>query len=156
MNNFLKLVGSIFICFLPGIIGGFFTTNNLYPWYDTLVKPFYNPPNWVFAPVWTILYTLMGISLFLVIKSEKPKAKTQGLIFFAAQLVLNGLWSIIFFGLHQIFWAFVLIIVLILLICLTIWKFYIISKPAAFILFPYLLWVSFAAVLNLSLYFLNS
>ena len=156
MKNFLKLVVSIVICFLPGIIGGFFTTNNLYPWYDTLVKPFFNPPSWVFAPVWTILYTLMGISLFLVIKSEKSINNTQGLIFFIIQLILNGLWSILFFGLHQIFWAFVLIILLIAFICLTIWKFYTVSKPAAFVLLPYLLWVSFAAVLNFTLYLLNS
>lgn len=155
MKNFLKLIGSIFICYLPGIIGGFFTANNLYPWYGTLVKPSFNPPSWVFSPVWTTLYTLMGISLFLVLKSKYSPDKRQGLIFFAIQLFLNGLWSIVFFGLHQILWAFIVIILLLLFITLSIWKFYSVSKPAAYILIPYLLWVSFASVLNFSLYQLN-
>jgi len=156
MSNFLKLVGSIFICFLPGIIGGFFTANNLYPWYDTLVKPSFNPPSWVFSPVWTTLYTLMGISLFLVLKVEDSIDKKQGLVFLAIQLVLNGLWSIVFFGLHQILWAFVVIILLLLFIILSILKFYKVSRLVAYILIPYLLWVSFATVLNFSLYQLNS
>lgn len=155
MKNFLKLIGSIFICFLPGIIGGFFTANNLYPWYDTLIKPSFNPPSWVFSSVWSTLYTLMGISLFLVLKAEDSSDKKQGLMFFAVQLVLNGLWSIVFFGLHQILWAFIIIILLLLFIILSIWKFYRISKPAAYILIPYLLWVSFATILNYSLYNLN-
>ena len=155
MKNFLKLIGSIFICFLQGIIGGFFTANNLYPWYDTLVKPSFNPPSWVFSPVWTTLYTLMGISLFLVLKAENSPDKRLGLIFFAVQLVFNGLWSIVFFGMHQILWAFIVIIFLLLFISLSIWKFYRISKMAAYILIPYLLWVSFATVLNFRLYQIN-
>ncbi len=155
MKNFLKIIGSIFVCFLPAIVGGFFTANNLYPWYDTLIKPSFNPPGWVFSPVWTTLYTLMGISLFLLLKAENSKNKTQGLVFFAMQLVLNSLWSIVFFGLHQILWAFIMIIFLLAFIILSIWKFYQVSKPAAYILVPYLLWVSFATVLNFSLYKLN-
>jgi benzodiazapine receptor len=156
MKNFLKLIGLIFVCFLPGIIGGFFTANNLSPWYGLLVKPSFNPPSWIFSPVWTTLYTLMGISLFLILKAENSRDKTQGVVFFCVQLVLNGLWSIVFFGLHQILLAFILIIFLLLFIILSILKFYSVSKPAAYILIPYLLWVSFASVLNLSLYQLNS
>ncbi len=155
MKNFLKLIGSIFVCFLPGIVGGFFTANNLYPWYDTLVKPSFNPPSWVFSPVWTMLYTLMGISLFLLLKAENSENRTQGLVFFVMQLILNSLWSIIFFELHQILWAFVVIIFLLLFIILSIWKFYQVSKTTAYILVPYLLWVSFATVLNFSIYRLN-
>lgn len=155
MKNFLKLIAAIFICFLPGIIGGFFTAKNLYPWYDTLVKPEFNPPSWVFSPVWTTLYTLMGISLFLILKAESSKDKTQGIVFFTIQLVLNGLWSVVFFGMHQILWAFILIILLLIFIALLIFKFYRISKTAAYLLVPYILWVSFATVLNFSLYLLN-
>ena len=155
MKNIIKLVGLIFVCFLPGIIGGFFTANNLYPWYELLAKPSFNPPSWVFSPVWTTLYTLMGISLFLILKADKSRNKTLGTVFFGVQLILNGLWSIVFFGLHQIILAFVVIILLMLFIILSIWKFYNISKPAAYILIPYLLWVSFATVLNFALYLLN-
>jgi len=155
MKKILKLVGSIFICFLPGIIGGFFTAKNLYPWFDTLTKPSFNPPSWVFSPVWTTLYTLMGISLFMILNSEKSKDRTQGRVFFIIQLALNGLWSIVFFGMHEILWAFVLIIFLLLFIILSMFKFYKVSKPAAYILIPYLLWVSFATVLNFSLHILN-
>jgi len=156
MKNILKLFGSIFICFLPGIIGGYFTVSNLYPWFETLVKPSFNPPAEVFSPVWTILYTLMGISLFLIISSKPSRDKSYGLLFFGIQLVLNGLWSIVFFGLHQLLWAFVVIIALLVFIILTMLKFYKIKRIAVYILIPYLLWVSFAAVLNYSLYLLNS
>ena len=155
MKDILKLLGLIFVCFLPGIIGGFFTANNLYPWFNSLIKPSFNPPSWVFSPVWTTLYPLMGISLFMISKTEKTKDKTLGIIFFFVQLALNGIWSIVFFGLHQLLLAFLIIILLLLFIILSIWKFYNISKPAAYILIPYLLWVSFATVLNFSLYMLN-
>lgn len=155
MKNLLKLVGLIFVCFLPGIIGGFFTSNNLYPWFNSLVKPPFNPPSWVFSPVWTTLYTLMGISLFLVLKSDSSVNKTKGMLFFAIQLFLNGLWSVVFFGMHQILSAFVIIVALLIFIILSILEFYKISKFAAYILIPYLIWVSFASVLNFSLYWLN-
>lgn len=155
MKNILKLIGLIFICFLPGIIGGFFTANNLYPWFSLLTKPSFNPPSWIFSPVWTVLYTLMGIALFLVLKADNFKYKVRGIVFFTIQLVLNGLWSIVFFGLHQLLLAFVVIIALLVFIILSIIEFYKFSKPAAYILIPYLIWVSFASVLNLSLYLLN-
>lgn len=155
MKNLLKIIGLIFICFLPGIIGGFFTFNNLYPWFSLLTKPSFNPPNWIFSPVWTILYTLMGISLFLILKAESSKNKIKGVVFFAIQLVLNGLWSIVFFGLHQILLAFAVIITLLVFIILSIIEFYKVSKSAAYVLIPYLIWVSFASVLNFSLYLIN-
>ena len=155
MKNLLKLIGLIFICFLPGIVGGFFTANNLYPWFSLLTKPSFNPPSWIFSPVWTVLYTLMGISLFLFLKADNFKNKTIGVVFFAIQLVLNGLWSIVFFGLHQLLLAFVVIMALLVFIILSIIEFYKVSKPAAYILIPYLIWASFASVLNISLYLLN-
>ncbi len=155
MKNLLKLIGLIFVCFLPGIIGGFFTANNLYPWFSLLIKPSFSPPSWIFSPVWTVLYILMGISLYLISKSYNSKDKIRGIVFFSIQLFLNGLWSIVFFGLHQILLAFVVIIALLAFIILSIVQFYKISKLAAYILIPYLLWVSFASVLNFSLYLLN-
>ncbi len=155
MKNFFKLTGSIFVCFLPGIIGGFITAKNIYPWFSFLKKPFFSPPSWVFSPVWTMLYILMGVSLFLVLKAENSKDKIQGTIFFGIQLVLNGLWSIVFFGLHNILLAFIVIIFLLLFILLSILKFFNVSKNAAYLLIPYLLWVSFASILNFSLYILN-
>ncbi len=155
MRNLLKVIGLIFVCFLPGVIGGFFTANNLYPWFNSLAKPSFSPPSWVFSPVWTVLYTLMGISLFLILKADNSKNKTLGLVFFTIQLVLNGLWSIVFFGLHQILLAFGVIIALLIFIILSIFEFYKVSKTSAYILIPYVIWVSFASVLNFSLYLLN-
>lgn len=139
MKNFLKIIGLIFICFLPGIIGGYFTANNLYPWFSLLIKPSFSPPSWIFSPVWTSLYTLMGISLFLVLKADDSKNKIQGVVFFAIQLVLNGLWSIVFFGLHQILLAFVVIIALLVFIILSVFQFYKVSKYSAYLLIPYVM-----------------
>lgn len=155
MKNFLKLISFVLICFIPGIIGGFFTVNNLYPWFSLLAKPPFNPPAWIFSPVWTLLYILMGVSLFLIINDNNSKSKTQGLIFFIIQLILNGLWSIVFFCLHQILLAFIVIIALLVFIILSMINFYKVSKSAMYILIPYLLWVSFASILNISLYLLN-
>ena len=155
MRNILKIIGLISVCFLPGVIGGFFTANNLYPWFNSLAKPSFSPPSWVFSPVWTVLYTLMGISLFLILKADNSKNKTLGIVFFTIQLVLNGLWSIVFFGLHQILLAFGVIIALLIFIILSIFEFYKVSKTSAYILIPYIIWVSFASVLNFSLYLLN-
>lgn len=155
MKNIFKLIFSIFVCFLPGITGGYFTSKNLYPWYELIKKPFFTPPDWVFSPVWTILYILMGISLFLILNAANSKQKKHGIIFFAIQLVLNGLWSIVFFGLRSILGAFIIIIFLLAFIILTIFKFYQVSKPAGYILIPYLIWVSYATVLNFYIYQLN-
>jgi benzodiazapine receptor len=155
MKNFLKFLFSLFICFSPAVIGGLVTAKNICPWYDTLSKPSFTPPNWVFSPAWTILYTLMAISLFFVLKTANSKDKTYGLVFFAIQLFLNGLWSVLFFGLHSILGALANIILLLLFIILTMLKFYKISKPAFYLLIPYLLWVSFATALNFAVFILN-
>lgn len=146
-----KLIISILICEFAGIIGSIFTSRSVTEWYPTLVKPSINPPSWIFAPVWTILFLLMGISLYLVWNKKNKIA----LIFFSIQLGLNILWSIIFFGLKSPLFAFIEIILLWVSILITIIKFYKISKNAAYLLIPYLLWVTFAAILNFLIFKLN-
>ncbi|MEO0113915.1 MAG: TspO/MBR family protein [candidate division WOR-3 bacterium] len=152
----LKLVGSIIICQLAGVIGSIFTTRSIPTWYASLKKPIFNPPNWLFGPVWTGLFLLMGIAVFLVWQKGMsfPQLK-PALIVFGIQLVFNILWSILFFGLRSPFIAFIEIIILWVLILVTVLFFYPISKTAGLLLFPYLLWVSFAAILNFVLWRLN-
>ena len=156
LNKTAKLVISIIGCQLAGIIGAFFTSPSIPTWYESLTKPSFIPPNWVFAPAWTTLFLLMGISAYLIwIKGAKNREVKTALIIFDIQLGLNILWSVLFFGLQSPLYAFVEIIVLWFLILLTILKFYPISKKAAYLLIPYLLWVSFAAILNFSVMILN-
>jgi tryptophan-rich sensory protein len=157
LKDILKLIGSILICQLAGFIGSLFTTPAIPTWYKTLTKPAFNPPNSIFSPVWIILFLLMGISLFLVWqKNQKDRNVKIALLFFTVQLVLNTFWSILFFGLKSPLWAFIEIIILWFAILLTIIKFFKVSKPAALLLLPYILWVSFAAFLNFSLWRLNA
>jgi len=145
----LKLILSIGICLGAGILGSFFTVSSIPNWYVTLNKPFFSPPNWVFGPVWTILYILMGYSLYLVWKKKKVPSV------FWLQLILNASWSIIFFGMKNPGLALIDIALLWVAIVLTIKSFYKISKSAAYLLIPYLLWVSFASILNISIWLLN-
>jgi benzodiazapine receptor len=119
-----------------------------------LNKPFFNPPHWLFGPVWITLYLLMGISLYLIWNNDGKDSKSA-LIVFSIQLGLNTLWSLLFFGLKNPLLAFIEIILLWLFIVLTILFFYQKSKTASFLLIPYLLWVSFASVLNFSIFYLN-
>jgi tryptophan-rich sensory protein len=156
LNNFLKLVIAIVVSELAGIVGSVFTVSSIPTWYATLQKPSFSPPNWIFGPVWTTLYFLMGIAVFLVWKKGLERKDVKiALGVFGGQLVLNALWSIIFFGLHNPFWAFVEIIVLWLAILWTMFAFYKISRPAAYLLLSYILWVSFAAYLNYSIWIIN-
>ena len=145
-----KLIISIAIPLLAGMIGSLFTFSEITTWYATLNKPSFSPPNWVFGPVWTLLYLLMGISLFLVWKKYEKRKKDRkikfGLWFFSLQLVLNVFWSLLFFGFHNIFLAFVEIIALWLAIFITIYRFSKIDKNAAYLLVPYILFVSFSPV----------
>ena len=152
----MKLFISIGITLLVGSLGGFFTSSAVKGWYALANKPSFNPPIWIFAPVWTSWYLLMGISLYLVWKSDAAKKlKQMALTFFTIQLVLNFFWSIIFFYAHQPGWAFVEIIALWAMILLTILWFGKISPTAAWLLVPYICWVSFASVLNYSIWNLN-
>jgi len=156
LNNFFKLVIAIVVSELAGVIGSVFTISAIPTWYAALQKPSFSPPNWIFGPVWTTLYLLIGVAAFLVWRHglERKEVKTA-LAIFGGQLVLNTLWSIIFFGLHNHFWAFIEIIVLWSAILWTIFAFYKISRPAAYLLLPYILWVSFAGYLNYSIWILN-
>ncbi|OGG92460.1 TspO protein [Candidatus Kuenenbacteria bacterium RIFCSPLOWO2_12_FULL_42_13] len=156
LNNFFKLVIAIGVSELAGIIGSVFTISAIPNWYAGLVKPALNPPAWVFGPAWTTLYTLMGIAAFLVWRMgwERKEVK-MALEVFGIQLFLNAIWSIIFFGLQNPGWALVDIILLWLAIVWTMVVFYKISRPAAYLLVPYLLWVSFASYLNYSIWMLN-
>lgn len=153
-KNLPKLIFSIGICLGVGVLGSFFTISSIPTWYVTLNKPFFSPPNWVFAPVWTTLYILMGIALYLIWTS-KIQLRQHVLNLFFIQLGLNVLWSLIFFGWHNPLLALVDIIALWIAIVLTIKYFYPVSRLAAYLLIPYLLWVSFASILNLSIILLN-
>ena len=156
MNNIGKLVTSIVVCQLAGLLATPFTTSSVNTWYTTLAKPAFSPPNWVFGPVWTTLYFLMGVSLYLIWqKGTKNKKVKVALYFFAVQLFLNFIWSLLFFGLRSPALALIEIIALLALIVITAYKFYGIDKIAAYLLIPYILWVSFATILNLSIVILN-
>lgn len=156
MSNILKLIISIVICQLAGIIGAFFTTDSIPTWYNSLNKPEFNPPNWLFGPVWTILYLLMGISLFIIWKEDlKNKNVKNAFAIFIVQLIINLLWSVVFFGMHSISGGLIVIIVLLVIIIITIVKFKKISFTASILLIPYLLWVCFATILNFYFYKLN-
>ena len=156
INNILKLVIAIVISELAGVLGSLFTMPSIPTWYATLIKPALNPPSWVFGPVWTMLFILMGIAAFLVWKRGLNRKDVKiALIVFIGQLALNALWSIIFFGLHNPGIAFIEIIFLWLAILATIIVFSKISRPAAWLLLPYIIWVSFAAYLNYSIRILN-
>ncbi len=156
INNPFKLIIAIVVSNLAGIIGSFFTVPAIPGWYAGLEKPALNPPNWVFGPAWTTLYTLIGIAAFLVWKKGWQKKEVKkALAIFGLQLFLNATWSIVFFGWQSPAWALVNIILLSLAIIWTVAVFYRISKPAAYLLLPYLAWVSFAAYLNYSILILN-
>lgn len=177
-NNLSKLVISIIICELAGFIGSAFTVSQINTWYASLNKPSFNPPNWIFGPVWTAIFVLMGIALYLVwikkwetkneiyhrkIKAWNPFSrkflgawqKANVILVFATQLVLNVLWSILFFGLHSPGVAFFELLMLWFAIIFLIINFYKVSKVAAWLLLPYILWVSFAAILNLAIFLIN-
>lgn len=148
------LVFSILLPLLAGFLGSYFTLSSIDTWYQTLNKPFFNPPNFLFGPVWTILYILMGFSFYLVLTSKSKKKDLAVKIFFV-QLFLNLLWSFIFFGLQNPVLAFLEIAVLWIAIFMTIKLFLPISKNAVYLLIPYIAWVSFALILNLSIALLN-
>lgn len=151
-----KLITAIAISELAGIIGSVFTIPSIAGWYAGIVKPYFNPPAWVFEPVWTTLFMLMGVSAFLIWKKGLDRRDVKiALGIFLGQLVLNTLWSIIFFSLHSPGVALIEIVFLWLSILATIVVFARISKTAAWLLSPYILWVSFAMYLNCSIWLLN-
>ncbi len=154
--DFKKLFIILGATFLIAFLGSAVTTPSIGSWYSTLNKPFFNPPNWIFAPVWTILFLLMGIAGYSVWREGKNDQDVKkALKFYFSQLVFNFLWSFIFFYLHQPLIAFLDIMVLWVLIFLTINNFKKISTNAAYLLYPYLIWVSFASILNLAIVVIN-
>lgn len=156
VNEIPKLIVSIFVCQSAGLIGSIFTSPAIPTWYVTLNKPFFTPPNWLFAPVWITLYLLMGVSAFLVWRKGLANRQVQiALTIFGVQLIFNAFWSVAFFGLKSPLAGLIVIIVLWIAIVLTILKFFKISKTAGLVLIPYILWVSFAAFLNVTIVILN-
>ena len=147
IKKWQKLAISIIICFIPAIIGSLFMIGGLGSWYDSLTKPWFTPPNWVFAPVWTALYLLMGLSLYYV-WIKKTKDKEFAYVAFAFQLSLNAIWIPVFFTLHDISLALVVIIYLWIALAITIIWFYKISKRASYLLIPYQIWITIALLLN--------
>ncbi|MFC5682549.1 TspO/MBR family protein [Flavobacterium sp. MAHUQ-51] len=157
MNKIIKIIAVVVLCLGVGYFSGIETRSAILDWYPTLVKPSFNPPNWVFAPVWTLLYIMMGVAAGLVwnrYTDDKDRVK-KALVFFLIQLVLNALWSYLFFGLHNPMLAGIEIVLLWLFIYECYLQFSKINKIAAYLLVPYLAWVSFAAVLNASIWWLN-
>jgi len=154
-KDWVKLIVSLVLCQMAGFIGAIFSSSGVKTWFITLNKPYFNPPSWVFAPVWTVLYILMGISFFIIWKRSHSRSKVPAITFFIIQLILNSLWSFLFFGLNNIQFAFIEIIILWIFIIVCVITFYPISKTASIMLIPYLLWVSFALVLNYEIMRLN-
>jgi translocator protein len=152
----VKGIASVVICEAAGILGSIFTTPKIATWYQTLMLPGFAPPSWVFGPVWITLYFLMGVGLFLVLREGQSGVPVRLAVYiFAVQLALNVLWSFLFFGLESPLLGLVGIIILWSTILLTIREFYRISKPAAYLLIPYIVWVSVAAALNYAIWILN-
>ena len=156
MRSFLALLISLAACFAAWVIGGVLTGPNL-DWYDTLVKPSFTPPNAAFPMVWTILYAMMAAAVWLVWRTPgKGEDKKVALVWFGIQLVIGVLWSVAFFALHSPLYGLGVILALIVAIVITIVYFDRVSRPAALLLMPYVLWVAFAAGLNFTIWLLNS
>ncbi|HBS52955.1 MAG TPA: sensory protein TspO [Flavobacterium sp.] len=157
MNKISRIAIVVIICLAVGYLSGMVTRASITTWYPTLVKPSFNPPNWIFAPVWTSLYVMMGVAAGLIwnqITTQKS-AVTKALQFFTIQLILNALWSYLFFGLHNLMLATIEVVLLWLMIFETYSQFAKINKTASYLMLPYLAWVSFASVLTASIWWLN-
>lgn len=154
-RSLVALLVSVGLCLLAGASAGWITATSVESWYTQIRKPAWTPPSALFAPVWTTLYVMMGVSAWIVWRSDDASRRTA-LALFGLQLLLNAAWSFIFFGLRSPGWAVIEIALLWLILLVTIVSFVRISRPAAWLLVPYLLWVSFAAALNYSVWSLNS
>lgn len=152
MNKWFKLIASILLCQLAGVIGSVFTSQSIPDWYSQLNKPWFTPPNWLFAPVWLSLFTLMGISAYMVWERKKG---IYPLIIFDIQLVVNTVWNYLFFGLRNPLYGLIGIVILWFLILATIIEFYKVSKKASLLLVPYIIWVTIATLLNYYIWILN-
>jgi len=158
MKLSVKIIISVLACIVIGTSASIFTNTSLGSWFTTLNKPSWNPPNWLFGPVWTTLFILMGIAFALVWEEWKPKGNALAkvaMIWFVVQFIFNVLWSFSFFGLQSPLIGLINILILLVLIVITIWRFYGIKPVAAWLLVPYLLWTSFATILNGTILMLN-
>jgi len=157
MQKIIRITVVLTTCLLVGYFSGMVTRESITTWYPTLVKPSFNPPNWVFAPVWTILYIMMGVAGGMVWNrlEQDPENVKKAFTFFIIQLALNAAWSVIFFYFHNPFLALIEVILFWLLIFETHIQFKKIDKTAGLLFIPYLAWVSFATVLNASIWWLN-
>src|SRR3954463_542726 len=152
-HSIAKLAGAVTACEAAGGISAFLSREGLQEWYPKLQKPSFTPPDWVFGPTWTLLYALMGTSLWLAEeRDEDGAAKWTSRVFFGAQLLLNVLWTYVFFGRRAPGWALVEVLVLLAAIASTVASFSKVSRTAAVLLVPYLLWTGFASVLNFSIW----
>ena len=157
MQKILRTATVLMTCIGVGYFSGMVTKDSVTTWYPTLVKPFFNPPNWIFMPVWSVLYIMMGIAAGRIwnrLETDEENVKIA-FKFFVIQLALNALWSYLFFGFHNTFLAMIEIVILWLMIYETIIKFRKVDKIASQMLIPYIAWVSFAAILNASVWWLN-
>lgn len=157
MSKYLRILYVVAICLAVGYLSSLVTQSSIDTWYPTIEKPFFNPPNWVFAPVWTLLFIMMGVAGGLIwnkLETNEKEVK-KALFFFTVQLLLNALWSYLFFGLCNIFLALIEIILLWLIIYETYILFKKIDKKAGWLLIPYLVWVAFATLLTGAIYYLN-
>ena len=157
INKITKIVIALIICLMVGYSASIVTRPSVESWYPTIIKPSFNPPNWIFMPVWTMLYILMAVAAGLVwdkIKEQNQEVKVA-LGFFLIQLTLNAIWSYIFFGLKNPMLALIEIALLWLMIYETYLKFTKINKTAGYLLIPYMAWVAFAGILNASIWWLN-
>lgn len=155
-KQIIRISIAIGVCLLVGFLGAFATQTSVTTWYTTLDKPSFNPPNWLFGPVWTVLYILMGIAAGLVWSRGLYHLWVKTALYhFGFQLLLNGMWSVVFFGLREPFYGLIVILFLFIMILLTIKWFKVVKPLAAYLLVPYVLWVVYAAVLNFEIWRLN-
>lgn len=152
-----KLIIALLLPFAAGAIGSIFTSSSIEQWYVTLEKPFFNPPNWVFGPVWTLLYLMQGIAFYLILVAPRisKERRTNATNLFVAQIIVNTFWSLVFFGMELPWLALIDIVILWALIYMTIKAFKDIQPQASYLLWPYLAWVTFATILNLAIALLN-
>ena len=152
-NKFITFILFLIITYSASFIGGMATISFKEPWYSELVKSNYNPPDWVFAPVWTTLYLMMTLAIWFYWHSKNREMSTIYIYFI--HIVFNTTWSVVFFGLHQILLALIILVILIILIIILILKFKRVNYVSSYLMIPYLLWCSYALFLNFNLYILN-
>jgi len=156
VRDVLGLVVSLTACYGAAVVGGLFTAGAVRDWYPTLAKPPWNPPAWVFGPVWTVLYGMMAVAVWLIWRQRRQRPVAAPIALFAVQLALNAAWSPLFFGLHRPDLALADIVLLWGALAATVWLFFRRRALAGVLLTPYLLWVSFAAALNFAIWRLNA